>query len=820
MERKFFTTILGAILIFLGSSGTASAQVPDTVGVRDSVEVGNVFSVPGALAVVSVYGFNDEEIGALTLPLKYSSENMICDSVSFAGSRIEYINSKPVAIDTILRTIKIGAITVLEPPLSPGSGKLADLFFTIKADAHSETALIDTFSLEDPPLYLSFVYTFPSGPDSGQTVDLVPAFQAGSITIEAENLPPEIDPITTQYVSEGDSLLINVHATDPEEAPLTVSVLNAPPTAFFEDFGDGSGRFIWVPDYYGPYSSTNSPFSVTFFATDGTNSAYQQVEINVINQNAPPVLNLPVQKVIPVGMLLSFSVSATDPDKEPVTVTLRDAPSGSSFDGRNPGIFSWAPGEGDTGEYFLQFVAADPNGAKDSQEVAITVSSVLGYTLNLGNVVGNLGGIVSLPIDLKNSGLIGGMDLLIEFDTTSIRFLEVTKAGTRIEAWEYFTYEITPTEVGKQVRVIGIADVQAGLVTPPLSPGTGVLCYLKFMASTDLAYDGISVPVKFKFIDYTNNTFSDPDANFIPQEEITYNDGWILLQRPQGILLGDLNLNRIPFEIGDIVRFANYFIDPVKDVFNLEQMFNSDVNEDGIQATVADFVFMIRYMLVGGVSSGKALPGGQEATVEIVQRPSELVVYIDSDVEVGGIFLELSSDRAILGNLKISPEIDSLNYQIHKEGDVIRVVIYSEDGNLIKPGLREVLIIPKDKEGDKISLENIQLCDKDGELLKVETVSDNEVASDFFLSQNYPNPFNPETYIDFTLPSEQVVSLKIYNIKGQVVSSLVNRRMAAGIHTVRWDGRNDSGERVSSGVYFYRLTAGEKSFVKKMVLLK
>ena len=444
----------------------------------------------------------------------------------------------------------------------------------------------------------------------------------------------------------------------------------------------------------------------------------------------------------------------------------------------------------------------------------------MGYTLNLGNVVGNLGGIVSLPIDLKNSGLIGGMDLLIEFDTTSIRFLEVTKAGTRIEAWEYFTYEITPTEVGKQVRVIGIADVQAGLVTPPLSPGTGVLCYLKFMASTDLAYDGISVSVKFKFIDYTNNTFSDPDANFIPQEEITYNDGWILLQRPQGILLGDLNLNRIPFEIGDIVRFANYFIDPVKDVFNLEQMFNSDVNEDGIQATVADFVFMIRYMLVGGVSSGKALPGGQEATVEIVQRPSELVVYIDSDVEVGGIFLELSSDKASLGNLKISSEIDSMNYQIHKQGDVIRVVIYSEDGNLIKPGLREVLIIPKDKEGDKISLENIQLCDKDGELLKVETVSDNEVASDFFLSQNYPNPFNPETYIDFTLPSEQVVSLKIYNIKGQVVSSLVNRRMAAGIHTVRWDGRNDSGERVSSGVYFYRLTAGEKSFVKKMVLLK
>ena len=821
MERKFFSAILGAILIFLGSFGVASAQVPDTIGVRDSVKVDDVSSAPGAQAVVSVYGFNDEEIGALTLPLEYSSQNMICDSVSFAGSRIEYINSKPVTIDTILRTVKIGAIAVLEPPLSPGSGKLADLFFTVKADAHSETAQIDTFSLEDPPLYLSFVYTFPSGPDSGQAVDLVPAFQAGSVTIVAENLPPQIDPITTQYVSEGDSLLINIHASDPEEGSLTMGVLNAPPTALFEDFGDGNGRFIWVPDYYGPYSSTNSPFSVTFFATDGTNSAYEQVEINVINQNAPPVLNLPVQKVIPVGMLLSFSVSAADPDKEPVIVTLRDAPSGSSFDGRNPGIFSWAPAEGDTGEYSLQFVAADPNGAKDSQEVAITVSSVLGYTLNLGNVVGNLGGIVSLPIDLKNSGLIGGLDLLIEFDTTSLRFLEVTKAGARIEAWEYFTSEVTPTEVGKQVRVIGIADVQAGLETPPLGPGTGILCYLKFMASTDLAYDGVSVPVKFKFIDYTNNTFSDPDANFIPQEEITYNDGWILLQKPQGMMLGDLNLNRIPFEIGDIVRFANYFIDPVKDVFNLEQMFNSDVNEDGIQATVADFVFMVRYMLVGGVSSGKGLPGGQEVQVEIVQRSSDLVVYINSDVEVGGIFLDLSSDRASLGNLKISPELDSMNYQIHKEGDFVRVLIYSEKGYSINPGSKELLSIRRETEGENIKLENVQLCDKDGKLLKVEEkIGDSQLPADLSLSQNYPNPFNPETYIDFTLPSEQAVSLKIYNIKGQVVSSLVDRRIAAGIHTVRWDGKNDSGERVSSGVYFYRLTAGEKSFVKKMVLLK
>lgn len=820
MERRLFLAILGAILIFLGSIGTGSAQVPDTIGFRDSVKVDNVLGTPGSQAVVSVYQFNDQEIGALSLPLKYSGENVICDSVSFAGSRIEYIDSKPVTIDTIQGTIKIEATVLSEPPLSPGSGKMVDLFFRVKEGAPSQTVEIDTFSVEEPHLVLAFVYEFPSGPDSGTTVDLIPDFRPGSITVEAENLPPEIDPISAQYVNEGDSLVLNVHATDPEEAPLSLGVLNSPPTAFFEDLGDGRAQLIWVPDYYGPYSSTNSPFNVTFFATDGANTAYQQVEINVINKNAPPVLNLPDEKVIPVSMLLSFSVSASDPDKEPVLIALLNQPSGSNFDGRNPGIFSWVPGDGDTGEYVLEFIASDPNGAIDSQEVTIKVGSALDYTLNLGNVVGNLGGMVSLPVYLTNSGLVAGMDLLIEFDTTGMRFLEVSRTDSRIEHWEYFTYQAASTDMGQQVRIIGIADTQAGLATPPLSPGSGVVCYLKFIASTDLAYDGVSMPVEFKFVDYTNNTFSDPEANLIPQEIITYNDGWILLQKPQGILLGDLNLNNVPFEIGDVVRFANYYIDQVAYGFNLEQMYNSDVNEDGIQATVADFVFMIRYMLIGGVSSGKLLPGDQEVEVEIVQRPSGLVVYINPEVEVAGMFLELRSEQADFGSLRFSSEIDSMDHRIHKEGGIIRAVIYSAKGNSIKPGLKEILSIPKGMEGEKIKLENIQLCDKEGKLLKVQKTYDNESPSGLFLSQNYPNPFNPETYIDFVLPSELQVSLKIYNIKGQVVTTLLQGRMDPGAHTVRWDGRNDSGEKVSSGVYFYRFTAGERSFVKKMVLLK
>ncbi len=88
------------------------------------------------------------------------------------------------------------------------------------------------------------------------------------------------------------------------------------------------------------------------------------------------------------------------------------------------------------------------------------------------------------------------------------------------------------------------------------------------------------------------------------------------------------------------------------------------------------------------------------------------------------------------------------------------------------------------------------------------------------LSQNYPNPFNPQTTINFSLKSRGAVRLAIYNVAGERVRTLANEEFAAGGHTRVWDGRNDSGALVSSGIYFYRLTAPGFSQTRKMVLLK
>jgi len=101
-----------------------------------------------------------------------------------------------------------------------------------------------------------------------------------------------------------------------------------------------------------------------------------------------------------------------------------------------------------------------------------------------------------------------------------------------------------------------------------------------------------------------------------------------------------------------------------------------------------------------------------------------------------------------------------------------------------------------------------------------QTVTVKTKAYELALRQNHPNPFNPTTEIGFSLDREAKVSLQIYDISGKHIRTLVDRKMIPDSYSELWDGRDNNGGRVASGVYFYRLTSGGRSLTKKMVLLK
>jgi len=98
--------------------------------------------------------------------------------------------------------------------------------------------------------------------------------------------------------------------------------------------------------------------------------------------------------------------------------------------------------------------------------------------------------------------------------------------------------------------------------------------------------------------------------------------------------------------------------------------------------------------------------------------------------------------------------------------------------------------------------------------------SEDSRPSEFSLSQNYPNPFNPATNFQFSLSRSVHVRVEIFNIVGQKVRTLVDEQMKPGVYLVDWDGEDEKGNLVSSGIYFYRIQAGDFSDMKKMVLIK
>jgi hypothetical protein len=120
--------------------------------------------------------------------------------------------------------------------------------------------------------------------------------------------------------------------------------------------------------------------------------------------------------------------------------------------------------------------------------------------------------------------------------------------------------------------------------------------------------------------------------------------------------------------------------------------------------------------------------------------------------------------------------------------------------------LRETLTWTK--RGDRLHL---------GDLHRLQS---NNLPTAFELHQNYPNPFNPGTVICFDLPRNTRVELSVFNILGQRVATLVNGPVTAGQHQIVWDGCNDSGAAVSSGVYLYRLKTPARAVTRRMVLMK
>jgi len=289
--------------------------------------------------------------------------------------------------------------------------------------------------------------------------------------------------------------------------------------------------------------------------------------------------------------------------------------------------------------------------------------------------------------------------------------------------------------------------------------------------------------------------------------------------------VGDLNLNGVNYEVGDAVVLINYLVEgdgtlSTDPAARSLQIAASDVNGDGVVLSVADLRYLIR-AVTGDVvpTSAKLVPSAHQVDVSYEVADGRLSVTLHSEVDLGAAWFRIGYAGTGVGSPELSTSLPGLTMSSNANGGEMRVLVSPSVGDLsrIPAGAVEVFTVPV-PEGSALSVAEIQVSDADGALL--ETVARRSaVPSGYALDQNYPNPFNAGTVITFNLARETSWTLKIYNVSGQAVRTFGGSD-GQGQVNLSWDGTDQNGRAIPSGVYFYRVVAGEFSAAKKMTLIR
>lgn len=806
---KYFGVVLLIVsLVVVG--GQLFAQT-DNFGAVDTVYLDSIKAYPGQQISVAVNLRNDEPLSSVSVPLIYDPTMLSLTAISFTGSRCEYIQSKminPTSVPSINGHFVVTFLRLQEAALAAGNGMIFTLQFTVSATA-----------VPGAVLAIDSSYLAPAGEllltEATQSASIRPAFRAGKVVVIPTNRAPEFSPVANPVVAEGDSLKLTVQASDPDLDVLTVTCVTKPAGAVYTAGSNGRGTVTWVPDFVGLNSSAGSPFSVVFRASDGLVSVDRTIQVTVTNKNRNPVVTAPSTVSVTAGKPVSFGISMYEPDFEAVTWQMVGQPSGSTLVGSNPAVFSWTPAITDSGTKTVDFVAVDPGGLADTARVQIQVAKAVLYSLTIDTERVDLGQTVTMTVSLQNELPVSGFNLLVYYDPAVLTFTSASKDGTRAD---YFgSYIVTEMDGGLPgyLRIVGNAGASG--VGTPMAAGSGAISTMAFKVSSSVDYSGMSIPVRFMFLDAptnNDNTLKDSVGTKIPQTGITYADGVVQINSIGIIRIGDINLNGLAFEIADAVYFTNYFLSPAGHPFNALQYANSDVNLDGYAATVADLVRLIT-TIVG--ATGKVTTEESVRTATVTSRVDEsgVVMGYKADFAVGALYFEFAGSAAQIEPL--GPALD-MAVEAREENGVTRVLIYSMDGKTMPAGDEAVLAIEGLGEPE---IGGMQLSDAAGAMATVTLEGGpGTLPGAYELDQNYPNPFNPETRISFSLPEAGRVTLVVYDVLGRTVRQLADGDFAAGRHEVVWDGRDDQGSLVGSGVYLYRLATTAGAYGRKMLLVK
>ncbi len=628
--------------------------------------------------------------------------------------------------------------------------------------------------------------------------------------------------------------------------------------------------------YYNPaFGEAGSIVSIVVDVCHEDKCAIDKCEVQFLLTNNPPQINCGTTfyKIYAGYEFRKTIYLANDQDYCDASFMWIESGPGSID---NHGIYSWTPDVREVGRHHIEVAVTD---GYDSRSCGFTVEVINPHPYKLmieelDNV--QRGNFVDVDVLIsRGSEEMGGLDLLIGYNANALAFTEAALGQDFVDCdWEYFTYRYNWNgDCGEDcpsglIRLIAMAETNNG----PFHPSCYIvderemptpLATMTFYVSNDISVTGRFHPIGFYWDDCGDNSIAvrsgdtlaisrevydsygqlitdppefpgwagAPDTCMAgdrvrPLRYVDFISGGIRIEGDTITLIGDINLNGVPYEIADWVLFRNYmligleaFYEITTDSADILRMTEaSDINHDGTHLQLEDLVYMFR------IFSGDAEPCSTDCVQGTITADFMWDGYY-REVHVGSPYNELAAvwllfDGEIIPELDIDTACFSLQYYRH-EGQT--VVLVHPECSPDQGGFHMCRLLRYEGHG---VLKETRAADFYGNIVNVDFYSDVDeddeqpIPGTYRLLQNHPNPFNPVTEIGFNLPRSTYVTLDIFNAIGEKVSNLVSCQMAAGEHSVIWNGLNADGDRAGSGVYFYRLKTSDFTEARKMILLK
>ncbi len=750
-----------------------SLHVAPFIAPPDSVWVATVPAVPGGKAVVSVYFKNNDDLSRINVPMEWTPDYMEFDSVSFVGTRVAYINSfeKGYSFSNATNQVQITVDPTFSPYVPGGRGLLAKLYFTVNGDVMTPafTALNSTFIAPDRYVYFENsdgeedipIYT-----PGGVVIDDQAAFVCGSVVEVINGIKVPVEGAMVEFWDR-----------------FPVGALQS------NEMSDVNGQFACGTLGIVPFDAY--AYKEGYYPGMVSDIDFGTLGVEILLTKVPEVVHSSSWVLYFSGERLGSCQSYFYNIPLPVGSVV------DAYTNESPAVHCGTFYVDFAGEYSMSVYGdnsqtAEKDGAWEGDEIKFFIN---GYST-----------MTEAPVYWSESDL--SVELCFDLFRVETRTIDL-HAGKNLISWNLDTpnddIEVIFGDVMGDVEAI-LGFEMGGYTYDPMYPEFSTLFYadhlhgywvemtnpavLTVQGSPVAPTTPITLESEWNLVSYL------PDMPYAPAEALAS-----VLADLEGAFSWDdktydalypeystLNIMEPGFGYWLYMTSAATLIYPgvgPEIIFGQgPAKFNVAVLENEIKTSR----FWTNIYSSNLTLDGIPVPKG----AEIIAVASDNRVVGSGTVGENGQF----GFMPVYGDDPMTPDIDGL-----RSGETFSLVIdgaaTDEQFSRISDSHRmEVGAVTTAKSGDRL------------------------LPDQFGLAQNYPNPFNPSTSISFSVPFATNVTLEVFNILGEKVATPFNGLATSGINEVVWNGRNESGKSVASGIYFYRMQANDFEKTYKMVLMK